>query len=174
MNPLSTFVIPIYGIKPGEHWFDFICDETFFSHFEDSPIERGLIQVKLRVFKTIDFFQLEFWVEGAVEAVCDRCTADINLPTKGNWSIVLKYAEEEREEDEVYYILTSQHHFDTSKIIYDGIVISMPIIKVYDCEEDIPRPCNMKVLEILEKHQQNISPPDDENTVWDSIKKIDF
>ena len=98
----------------------------------------------------------------------------INLPTKGNWSIVLKYAEEEREEDEVYYILTSQHHFDTSKIIYDGIVISMPIIKVYDCEEDTPRPCNMKVLEILEKHQQNISPPDDENTVWDSIKKIDF
>ncbi|MBL0293181.1 MAG: hypothetical protein IPQ04_02620 [Saprospiraceae bacterium] len=78
--------------------------------------------------------------------------------------MVLKYAQEERE-DEVYYILTSQHHFNTTKIIYDVIVISVPIIKVYDCEEDTQDHAIYESFGNIRKASTKYIPTDNENTV---------
>ena len=37
-----------------------------------------------------------------------------------------------------------------AKYIYEYIVLSLPLIKVYDCENDDPLPCDEELLERLE------------------------
>lgn len=168
MDALKQFSIPIKGIQNGVHQFDFQLDTAFFEAFEDSIIKEGFFDVKLEVDKRPDMFVLVFSFEGTVKTACDRCLEIIDLPVEGSEQLLVKLAETPSEEAEIVYITPTLTSLNVAKYIYEFINLSLPLIKVYDCENDTPRPCNDNMLDYLE-------PDDNEeksNPIWDALKDL--
>jgi uncharacterized protein len=151
MEKFKEFSLPIKGLKNGVHEFDFEIGDDFFKNFEGSPIQKGNFDVHVTLDKRDTFFELVFDVDGFVHTECDRCTANIELPFGDSHYLTVKQSLEENEEDaEVVYISPDDHIFNLAQYIYEFICLSVPYNKVYDCENDDPRPCDMEILRRIE------------------------
>ncbi len=150
MKSLNHFTLPIMGLKMGMHQFDFQVDKEFFNHFDQEVIEDGKFDIKLYFDKRPDMIVLVFEFEGAVQTNCDRCLATINLPVKGNNQLLVKYAEEESEDDEIWYIPSGKSELNVAKPIFEFIILNLPIIKTYDCQSEEQAPCDEEMLRYLQ------------------------
>ncbi|MBL7816392.1 MAG: DUF177 domain-containing protein [Saprospiraceae bacterium] len=167
MNPFKEFSLPIKGLKNGYHAFNFQIDKTFFDCFEGSPIQDGTFDVQVEMDKRDSFFELTFDFDGTMRTECDRCTASIELPFGDTQHLVVKMSEETHDEDaDVVFIHSDAFEFNVAQYIYEFICLAEPFNKVYDCENDEPRPCD---FDILDKISPSVS-PDAEGNSEDSVK----
>jgi uncharacterized metal-binding protein YceD (DUF177 family) len=81
---------------------------------------------------------------------------------------VLKFVEEEQEDEEdVIYVVQDEDYYNLSPLINEGVTLSLPMIKVYDCLSDPKAPCNKEVLKYLNRGaSEEVSP------VWDQLKNL--
>ena len=169
MESLNHFSIPILGLKDGVHPFKFLIDKDFFIHFEDSPIEEGNFEVNLSFDKRPDMIVLDFAFEGTVRTDCDRCLANINLPVTDEQQLIVKYGLVEKEDADVLYLVRDTSELNVAKYIYEYICLAMPMIKVYDCENENPSVCNDEVTQYLDRETDK---PDSDNPIWDQLKNL--
>ena len=134
-------------------------------------IKKGNFIIDLDLEKKTGVSVMEFHLEGHAEMNCDRCMEIIQLPVKGDYRMLLKYGDEEESNEEILYIDPEMSTLHLAKLIYEYILLSVPIVKVYNCEDEVPRPCNM---EVLNKLNANENVPSEEASVWDSLKGINF
>ena len=173
MDPFFAYSIPIQGLKDGVHQFKFTLDRAFFRHFEDSPIENGLIEADLQLDKRADMLILDFEFGGYCDAECARCTADIYLPVEGERQLVVKYGERDRadideDEDEVVFMSRDASALRIAPFLYEFAILSMPITNTYDCQDEPELPCNFEILKFLE----NNADEGKSNPVWDALKGL--
>ncbi len=181
MNGLLPYSLPIKGLRDGIHTFQFSIGREFFKLFEDSPVEEGTIELSLVFDKRPNLFVLEFDFSGKIRSECDRCLAEINLPIGSTEQLLIKFSEEPKDDDpEVIYIHPEASDLNVAPFIYEFIVLSVPMIKVYDCEDDQPRPCNLDMLQFLADREVQQVPdpedvtedaPEDGNPIWEDLKK---
>lgn len=169
MNAFVAYSIPIQGLKIGLHQFKFSVDKSFFALFEDSPIETGQINFEVELDKRSDMMLLDFELSGYLGTECDRCTAPINLPLEDSRQLIVKYEEEDVEEDdEVVFIHRDVSDFNVAKYLYEFAVLALPISNVYDCQDEAAPPCNFEVLERL----GNADAEADNDVVWGALKDL--
>jgi uncharacterized metal-binding protein YceD (DUF177 family) len=169
MDPFLAYSIPIQGLKIGIHQYNYQLDGAFFRHFEDSPIEEGLVEAELQLDKRSDMLVLDFTFSGYSHAECDRCTAAIKLPLSGNRQLVVKYGEAEgEEEDEVVFISRDASALKIASYLYEFAILALPITNTYDCENDAAPPCNRDVLKYLDNGADERS----SNPIWDALKGL--
>ena len=169
MSNLNHFSIPVSGLKNGLHQFDFQVDKQFFDHFESSLIKDGKFDVRLFFDKRPDMLVLDFNFEGYACTDCDRCLAPIQLPLKGENQLLVKYAEEPAEEAEVVYIQHGEPILNVARFVYEYICLAIPMIKVYNCEDEDPSVCNEENLQYLEREEEG---EDSQSSIWDELKKL--
>lgn len=167
MQALRQFSIPLKGLKNGKHEYAFNIDKTFFDCYESSPVSEGKLTAKISLDKKSDHIILDFWIQGLIQTDCDRCTALIDLPIETENEIIIKYSDEEKEEADVVYITNDAHEFNVASLIYELIVLAIPIIKVYDCESTEPRPCNEDILSRLSEKTK-----ESDNLLGDALKNL--
>jgi len=172
MNVLDHFSVPYKGLGNGIHRLKFNVDSEFFKEFEDSHVDNGNFEVDVELDKRHDHSELQFEVKGYTRTNCDRCLSSIDLPLHGNFRLLVKYGENEGSNDEILFIHPETSILNLAQVVYEYILLSMPIIKVYDCERDENPPCNMEVLDKLEEGSNEESSA--QNQVWDSLKDLDF
>lgn len=177
MNPLKEYILPVSGLDIGEHEYQFDIDNQFFTHFEGSLVTEGEFNVSLLFEKKSNLFVLDFVVEGTIPTECDRCTASIQLPIYEEHQLVVKLTNEPdlEEEADIVFLPESTDELDVSQYVYEFIILSIPLNKMYDCENDEILPCNQDVLGKIE----NLSHPDEEvnestNKLWDAMKNINL
>ena len=170
METLNQFTIPLEGLKDGMHQFDFQIDKEFFKHFEQSPIQEGNFDLKLFFDKRPDLLVFTFDFKGSFSTNCDRCLEDIDLPMKNSQQLIVKYAETPSEEAEVVYIERGTQQLNVAKYAYEFICLSIPMIKVYDCEADENPPCNQTILDQL--YKEEVEEEETKNPVWDALKDL--
>lgn len=174
MKKLVQFSIPVSGLENGLHTYRFDIKDDFFSHFENSPIQEGKFSVGLEFDKRPDMYVLDFDVVGTIKSPCDRCLTEIDLPIAGKQQLLVKFSDEENTIDEIIYIPFGAETFDVSQYVFECIILALPIIKVYDCEEDENPPCDEKMLEYLNLDQDTKDPEDkDPNDIWGALKDFD-
>lgn len=173
MRSNKDFSIAFKGLKIGMHQFDFEITNQFFEDFEHSPVKAGKLNVELDFYKRLDHFQLDFDIEGTINTSCDRCTAMIDLPIYKSASYIVKFDDVMDDDDQVVYIKVNAQLLNVAEMIYELVVLGMPMIKVYDCEDDDPRPCNMNVLDVLNQKQTE-SDDDKKNPLWDQLSELNF
>jgi uncharacterized metal-binding protein YceD (DUF177 family) len=173
MKTLELFSIPIEGLRLGSHKYEFSVDDTFFSCFEGSPIKKGKFEVHIDLEKRSDIYELDFDIRGYIETQCDRCLADIHLPSKSEERLILKYSSEQDEVEDVIYIKRDAHHYNIAQQIYEYICLGKPLTNIYDCRIDEPYPCNETVLSKLGQSDQ-VEEKKVENPIWDQLNKLDF
>jgi len=167
MNAFVAYSIPIMGLKFGIHQFTYAIDTGFFSHFDGTPVEKGLVHFDLVLDKRPDMLILDFGLHGYVEEICDRCTAPIHLPLEDERQLIVKYGEAEgEEEDEVVFISREASELNVAKYLYEFTVLALPITNTYDCQADATPPCNQEILKYLNQN------PDDTptNPIWEALK----
>lgn len=176
MNAFAPYSIPIQGLKVGIHHYQFLIDRSFFSLFEDSPIEDGTLNFKVQFEKRANMLLIDFELEGTVQAECDRCTATIDLPLMDDRQLIVKYGEEEEgeEEDEVVFISRDASAFNLAQYMYEFAILALPITNRYDCQSNPNPPCNREVLDFLEKaeHEAKELEARKSANVWDALKDL--
>ncbi len=172
MDGLIEYAIPVKGLGNGIHPFHFSIGGEFLEQFEDSPVRQGNIELDLTFDKRTDMFVFTFDFEGTVKTECDRCLAPIDLPISGQERLIVKFSlEEEEEEADVIYVNPEIPKINVAQFIYEFIVLAIPIIKVYNCEEDEQPACNQEMLDYLESEESS-EPEDTANPIWEELKKF--
>lgn len=176
MNALKEFMLPIKGLRQEHYEFDFQLDKSFFSCFESSVVADGDISVYLELDNRPGFFELKFDFEGTVKTECDRCLAGINLPVEGNAKLIVKYSEEEQEDnDEIVFIHPDTASFNVAPYIYEYISLAIPFTRTYDCENDENPPCDFELLDKI-SGSSDFAPnqQDEDNTLGNQLKDINL
>lgn len=173
MSILEHFSVPYIGIKDGLHQYQFKADSRFFAMFTNSPIIDGDFDVVVNIDKRSGLSEVDFEINGHVSALCDRCLADIRLPISSKNHILVKVSNKVSEDDEVIFIREDHSHLDLSQIIYEFIVLAMPLMNIYACENEEPRKCDMDVLKKLSEDViEDIEPT--KNKIWENLKDINL
>lgn len=152
MNSLQAFILPLKGLGDGSHQFDFLVDDDFFQSFESSPVEEGKIKIVVKLDKRPTLLVFDFAFSGKVATSCDRCLVDIQLPLEGENRLLVKYGEgnDEHSDEDVVYISPETSSWSIAQYIYEYILLAIPLIKVYDCQEEANPPCDDQMLDKLE------------------------
>ncbi|NND34340.1 MAG: DUF177 domain-containing protein [Saprospiraceae bacterium] len=169
MKASDQFNLPLKSLKEGTRVFTFRLDADFFQSFENKLIGDCNINQTVTVEKRSDLIILTFTHQGYVFTDCDRCLEQIKLPVEGEKAFVVKFVDEPQEdEDEILYFLHHDERYDMSVLINEVVTLSLPMVKIYACENDPDAPCNPEVLKYLD--QQNIDTQS--SPVWDALKNL--
>lgn len=171
MDPLVPFTLPVKGLSHGIHSFTFEIGKDFFEQFEDPLIEDGVFVVGLELDKRIDMLILDFSFQGKAFTSCDRCLAAIKLPVSGENRLLVKFGQEEPEEDDdVIFLETETHQLNVARYVYEFVCLALPMIKVYNCQDDVPPPCDFDMLAYLKPQAE--PEPEENNPFKDVFKNL--
>ena len=159
MKGLREFEIPYVGLRLGVHKFDYDIDARFFQFFEESPIRDCKVHVKLEFEKKDTFFVLNFFIDGWVKTECDRCLEPFNKDIFGDFTCYIKFSEDPSQMsdgDEVIFISRDENIIDVSHLVYEYIILCLPIRKL-GCEKPGEEPqCNKEVLKHIAGEENNV------------------
>lgn len=160
----------------GIHNLKFDVGSSFFGAFESSHLTNGQFEIFVELEKKHDSSVLVFDVKGYTKTQCDRCMEDINLPLLGTYRMYIKMSEDGESNEEILYLHPETSIINLAQLIYEYILLSMPITKVYDCENDENPPCNNEVLARLQYDLDTDAGQDTPQGggIWDSLKGLDF
>ena len=95
MDALSDFIIPIIGLKLGEHFYQFNVDRQFLKEFDNTDLQEGCLQVDLVLKKRSNHMELMFRAKGSVNCLCDKCGGDLKLPLDHQEMRIVKFSQED-------------------------------------------------------------------------------
>lgn len=164
---MKEYVIPIYGLKPGKHHYDFEIDQSFFEVFESELLRDADLKVSLDLEKSSNMIQLYFSANGNGTVDCDRCGDDMTISLTCSEKVIVKFSEEPSpDEDEIIVLAPSEHELDVSRRIYEMIVLNMPTKRVHEKIED----CNQEAIKRLSTIEDRES--DDIDPRWEALRKL--
>ena len=165
----NDYILPIAGLSIGYHDFEFEIDDKFFDNFEFSEVKKGNVKVNLNVEKHERESILTFNFGGSVFIPCDRCNDEFEQPIENEVVIYLKYGHEyEEESDDVIVIPSEEGEFDISSLIYEYIILSLPIHRVH---EDVSE-CNQEIINYLENAANQVVENDDIDPRWKCLEEL--
>ncbi|MBT6006111.1 MAG: DUF177 domain-containing protein [Prolixibacteraceae bacterium] len=170
----SKYNIEFKGLTEGQHDFEFEVDDTFFAHFEKSLMDNGDVTIKVMLEKRSAFIKLHFKIKGWIELTCDRCLDSYQQKVKYKTEIFIKFGEREFEEGEnIIWVSTEEHDINLVQLIYEFIILSVPLKHIHPKNKDGDRDCNKKMLEKLKKYTQSENVEGDlTDPRWDALKSL--
>jgi uncharacterized metal-binding protein YceD (DUF177 family) len=181
MKALKSFTINFVSFADGEHLFDYQINNKFLKHFEAALVQEGDIQVKLSLIKFLDSLEFNFEFQGTVEIACSVCTEAFDFPIEGTDQVIIKIVSEiPKQEDEfnVVYIKEGISSISIAEMLYEMLMLSIPIRTVHPINEEGNYACSpdvLKYLEInddIEASDEEANDDDNINPIWDELKKL--
>lgn len=169
MEMKSEFLIPVSGLALGRHSYQFEINDDFFADKEYSEIQQGKVSVSLDVDRQETMLTLRFGIRGTVRVACDRCADEFDLPIEDEREFFIKLGTENAEEsDDVAVVDPDAHDFDVSTLVYEYIILAVPMHRVHPEGQ-----CNPEVIALLT--EEDTSSEFDEETIdprWAALKDI--
>lgn len=175
MKGLRDFQIPFVGLKVGVHEFNYELGKKFFEHFPDSPVTICDVKVRLEFDKKETLFTLNFFIDGKVSVECDRCLAPYQKEIFGDFTCYVKFTEnpdEIPENDEIAFIGRDESHIDVAQLIYEYVVLCLPIQKIPCKEPGKDEICNQEVLKFFKQQEEANQKEPTIDPRWDALKKL--
>ena len=169
MDRFRDYDVVFSGLKNGKHEFRFEIDKAFFQlydteqEFTEPKIVGDVLMDKHTTF-------LEFWIKtsGTVSLICDISNENFEYPIENEIKVLIKFGEEYDDSDEdVITIPSSDHAFNVAQLIYEDVMLSIPMKKVSPNLSD-------EDLEILEKFEAPEPKTEEQESDprWDALKKL--
>ena len=167
MEKENEFMIPVSGLALGVHNFQFDIRDEFFADLDYSEVKQGQVTVDLEVEREELMMTLNFHLEGKVLVTCDRCADEFYIPIQSEQVFYIKFGADEAEEsDDVAVVPAEEHAYDVSSLIYEYIILAIPMHRVHPEGE-----CNPKVIEMLSHGDV----PEEESEIdprWAALKDL--
>ena len=168
MEKDNEFLIPVSGLALGVHNFKFDIKDDFFADLDYSEVKQADVTVDLEVLREELMMTLNFRVNGKVLVPCDRCADEFFIPIQSEQVFYIKFgAEGVEESDDVVVVPAEEHAYDIRSLIYEYIILSIPLYRVHPEGE-----CNPEVLAMLSHDEE----PSDEEVAtdprWAALKDV--
>ena len=163
--------------------YEFQLDNQFFADLDAPEVQKGAVNVSLKVRKTSGVYQLDFHTEGKVIVICDRCLDEMEQLIETDDQLKVKLGTEFSEIDDIVVVPEEDGYINVAWFIYEFIALSIPMKHVH-----APGKCNKNMVSKLSKHlrvkgQDHEDMEDDEILVsdeepqeidprWNELKKI--
>ena len=168
MEKENEFLIPVSGLALGVHSFKFDIKDGFFADLDYSEVKQGQVMVDLEVVREELMMTLTFHLEGKVLVTCDRCADEFFIPIQSEQVFYIKFGTDEAEESEdVAVVPAEEHAYDVSSLIYEYIILAIPMHRVHPEGE-----CNPKVMEILSHGNEGTEEENETDPRWAALKDI--
>lgn len=171
MNELVTYKVPIKGLSIGTHEYHFHITPKFFEAMQAESEYHCDIQLDLNLEMQSNMILLHFMGKGFITFPCDDCLEDFDLPIDFNHNIIAKFGHGSSDDDDIIMLTENDHAIDLSQIIYDDILLHIPIRKVHPEDENGNPKCDPKQLELLDSYRIHKKENDPR---WDALKNIKF
>ena len=111
---------------------------------------------------------LNFHLEGKVLVPCDRCADEFFIPIQSDQVFYIKFgAEGVEESDDVVVVPAEEHAYDVRSLIYEYIILSIPIHRVHPEGE-----CNPEVLALLSHDEEPAEKEVETDPRWAALKDV--
>ena len=165
----NEFLIPVSGLALGSHSYQFEINDDFFAEREYSEIQQGRVMVSLDVERQETMLVMHFDLKGCVRVPCDRCADEFDQPIESRQEFFIKLGTENAEEsDDVAVVHAEQADYDISSLIYEYIILAVPMHRVHPEGQ-----CNPEVMAMLEA-QENMEESREEeiDPRWAALKNV--
>ena len=142
----EQFKINLKGLADEVTTLEYDLDNQFFETLDGSDLNSGSVHVSVSIRKATGFFELLYHTEGTVTVTCDRCLDDMDQPIETDSRFVVKLGTVNSEEGDVIIVDENEGIIDTSWLIYESIVLAIPIKHVH-----APGKCNPAMSQVLEE-----------------------
>ncbi|MGE8554588.1 MAG: YceD family protein [Chryseobacterium jejuense] len=172
MDKLRNYDVSFSGLKNGKHEFKFEIDNTFFQLFDtEQEFTNPRIEVHVLLDKHTTFLEFEIKIKGLVELVCDITNEDFDYPIENEIKILVNFGEEYDDSNEdVITIPTAEHAFNVAHLIYENVMLSIPMKKISPnvSDEDIKilDQFSPKDIEEAEEEEHESDPR------WEALRKL--
>jgi uncharacterized metal-binding protein YceD (DUF177 family) len=173
MELLNLFDLPIRSWSLGIHTEDFEINDSFFQLFDTGLVDNGSYLVSCEIEKMIDSLIVNIKYQGTTRTQCDRCLADISLPVTGMNSYLINYDETAHDDGEVIYINRDKSSWNIAPLIWDSINLGFPFVRIFNCQENEPVPCDIDVLSKLQ-FSEDINPNEEPDHRWDVLSGLNL
>ncbi len=163
----NDYVINFKGLETGKHFFEYDLGDKFFEFVDAQGFEKGEVKVQLELIKESTMLVLNFKLKGSVELECDRCLDEYDQKLEGDFRLIVKFGEEEKElSDEIIVIPHESYRLDISHYLYEYVALLLPLKHVHPDDELGNSTCNSDMLERLDSFKVK------NDTRWDALKNI--
>ncbi len=171
MKNLVEYLIPFKGLSIGKHDYKFHVQDTFFKALESEVVEKGDLQVDMVLDKESRLISVDIDIKGELSLVCDRCLEYFKFPIDISYTQIYKFGTPpDNQDDDIIYISEKEHQIDVSLLIYENILLQIPIKKVHPDDENGESTCNKDQIELL----QSLRKQPKADPRWDVLKSIKF
>ena len=146
MCSLEQFKIDLKVLTDEVTTFEFDLGKDYFAALDTTEVESGLLHVSLSIRKASGFFDLQFHTVGTVDIQCDRCLDLMEQPIETDNRLTAKFGSTSSEDDETVMVDENEGMLDVSWLIYEFIVLAIPIQHVH-----VTGKCNPAMTQVLEE-----------------------
>lgn len=160
---LQPFVISLNGLARGRSEFCRRVGKEFFGDFGNFEVSDADVTVEVTVEKADGFIGVDCRIRGALTLPCDRCLEPLTLPVDTMARLSVKFGTEVPQEDglaapgerEILYLSEADTDLDLSQIVYDYILLALPMQKVHAEGE-----CDPQTLKYLSREETPAQAPE--------------
>ena len=169
MDKFRNYDVAFTGLKNGKHEFKFEVEQSFFDLFEtEQEFTNAHINVDVALEKHTTFLDLEVTISGKVDLICDITAEEFSHLINNSIKILVKFGEEyDDSNEEIITIPHGDSAFNIAQIIYEAVMLSIPMKKISPNVND-------EDIELIEKFSPKIE-EDKEHEVdprWEALKKL--
>ena len=166
----KDFEIQFSALKLGSHQFNFNIEDSFFTLFDYSEIEKANISIIITLVKKTTLLQLDFAITGHLTLACDRCAEDYQQEINQHFELIVKFSDkaESVESDEILILSNNEHTLSLAKYIYEFAHLSLPFKRTHQSLDE----CNPEMLEHMQQMglKENIEETIDPR--WENLKQL--
>jgi len=176
MSSRREYEIAFVGLKPGIHEDNYEITDKFFESYDKQDFSNCKAQIKLTLEKATSFMMLKFEVGGTVDVICDRCGNMLPIELWDEFNVLVKMVEnpdemnEKGEDPDILYISRTESHLHLAELIYEFIILSLPVQKMCRIEEMSGPYCYKEALEMLKKMNETNNQTN--NPIWKDLDKF--
>lgn len=169
----TKYDIEFKGLKEGLHEFEYEIEDKFFEHFDKELVSVGDLDVKVELEKRNTFMKLYFDINGWLELTCDRCLDNYRQEIIQQNELFVKFDENNYEDDdEVIWLLPEEHKINVAQLIYEYIVLGIPLKHVHPDNKNGENGCDIEMIKRLDNHIQHEEEEKDIDPRWEALKKL--
>ena len=166
MGKYSQYKIDLKNLPNETTTYSYVLDQKFFDAIDHEEVRKGSVKAELTVRRTVDAYEFNFHLFGAIQIPCDRCLDEMSQEIDATDRLVVKLGEEYSEDsDELVTIPQDEAAINIAWYLYEFIVLDIPIKHVHEQGK-----CNKAMVSKYRQHQAvSISDGDDEDDDEDNL-----
>lgn len=169
MAQSTDFILNLASIPEGEFEREFRCGIELFQNMENDAVSEADLQIRLDGEHRNDVYKCLFSIKGYISIPCDRCLDPMKFDLDVDYELAIRYADEYDDSRDALLVLPwSQRQFDIAPVIYDTVLLSIPLRHVHPEGE-----CNQEMIGKITLHSID-APAESEQEITKDPQDLDI